>query len=394
MSSSAVAEYLRAQAELLNDIDPAAIERLADILYSAWSQDNAVLVCGNGGSASIATHMACDLSKQTLLPGRRPLRAISLADNMAVVSAWANDAGFSRVFAEQVATHGRPGDVLLVLSCSGESDNIVEAISAARDAGMKVAALVGFGGGAAEASADMTIHVRSRDYGAVESAFLVVEHCLTQVLRERASVAADTSASVEASAMRACPAVFVDRDGVINRNLPGGVLSWEDFEFLPGALEGLAHLSREGYRVVVVTNQANVGRGLVTRARLDEIHRRMQDEIIRAGGRVTAVYCCEHLPEDGCACRKPAPGLLLQAASALGINLRETFFIGDHESDVQAAVAAGAMPLLVRSGRRSDKLGDLAQRVASADDLGAAAGIVMAGAGEEPREADATAVSR
>jgi len=93
--------------------------------------------------------------------------------------------------------------------------------------------------------------------------------------------------------------VFVDRDGVINRNLPDGVTSWGDFEFLPGALPGLALLRKAGHKVVVVTNQANIGRGRLTRAQLDEIHRRMTAEVISAGGMIDAVYVCEHLPEVG-----------------------------------------------------------------------------------------------
>jgi histidinol-phosphate phosphatase family protein len=365
-----VGQYLEAQAELLRQIDPASIERLADALLAAWNEDRAVLICGNGGSASIATHMACDLSKQTLVAGRPALRAISLADNMAIVSAWANDAGFSRVFAEQVAVHGRPGDILLCLSCSGQSDNIVEAITVARERGMTVLALVGFDGGAAAGSADLSVHVPSHDYGAVESMFLVVEHCLARILREVAG-----ATPVVQTGPRA---VFVDRDGVINRNRPGGVVSWDDFEFLPGALEGLARLTQGGYRVVVITNQANIGRGLLTRARLDDLHRRMRQEIMTAGGAIVAVYHCEHLPEDECDCRKPAPGLLLQASAELGIDLTETYFIGDHDTDLQAALAAGARPLIVRSGRGRDMAGTAHALVA--DDLCAAADLIIDGA--------------
>ncbi|MEA2684654.1 MAG: D-glycero-D-manno-heptose 1,7-bisphosphate phosphatase [Chloroflexota bacterium] len=372
--------YLRTQADLLERIDPGSIENLAAILETAWAGDHAVLVCGNGGSASIATHIACDLSKQTLVAGRPALRVISLADNMAIVSAWANDAGFSRVFAEQVAVHGRSGDVLLCLSCSGHSENVLEAIRMAREQGMTVVAMVGFDGGAAAAAADLAVHVPSDDYGAVESMFLVVEHCVARLL-------ADSAAAVSPSNTRR--AVFVDRDGVINRNLPGGVVSWDEFEFLPGALDGLARLTQAGYRIVVVSNQANVGRGLITRAQLDDLHRRMRQEVMRAGGAIAALYYCEHLPEDGCDCRKPAPGLLLRAAADLDIDLAATYFVGDHDSDVQAAVAAGARPLVVRSGR-----GHGSASAPVVDDLSAAALLILDGAPREGALADVSSATQ
>ena len=342
MSWSPAARYLTASAELLGRIDPAPVDALTEAIKQAWAADGAVLVCGNGGSASIATHMASDLIKQTHVPGRRPLRALSLADNMAVVTAWANDAGFSTVFAEQVTVHGRPGDLLICLSVSGNSANILEAIAAARAAGMTVATMAGFNGGAAADASDIAIVVPSDDYGAVESCFLFLQHCAATIARQDALLAARPELSAT---------VIVDRDGVINRNRPDGVLRWEDFEFLPGALDALASFERAGFQVVVVTNQAAVGRVQLTRAQLEEIHRRMQEAVLAAGGRIAAVYACEHRPEDRCDCRKPAPGLLLRAAQELGFSLPDTYFIGDHESDVQAAMAAGARPMFVRSGR-------------------------------------------
>lgn len=146
-------------------------------------------------------------------------------------------------------------------------------------------------------------------------------------------------------------AVFLDRDGVICENRPDHVKSWTEFRFLPGALQALRRLSAAPFSIVVVTNQAIVHRGIVPAAVVEEIHRWMIWDIQLAGGRVDAIYYCPHRPEEGCLCRKPKPGLLLQAARDLGIRLEASYLIGDALTDVEAALAAGCQPLLVRTGR-------------------------------------------
>jgi histidinol-phosphate phosphatase family protein len=292
--------------------------------------------------------MAGDLRKQTRVASRHPLRAISLTDNIASLTAWANDAGFDQVFAEQVRTLGRAGDGLLCISCSGNSANIVAAMHEARSRGMSVLAFGGFGGGATREMADAYVHVPSDEYGLVESAHLVIDHCVTSLLQHEAETARRAILESEPSK----PVVIIDRDGVINRNLDQGVRSWNEFEFLPGALEGLATLKRHGHRVVVVTNQANLARGLLTPAQLENIHRRMLEAVAEADAAIEAIYVCQHHPDDGCDCRKPAPGLLVRASQELGFDLPNSYFIGDHQSDVEAAQAAGAKAVLALSGRQ------------------------------------------
>lgn len=151
--------------------------------------------------------------------------------------------------------------------------------------------------------------------------------------------------------MGAVATVFVDRDGVINHNRPADyVKRWDEFRFLPGARSALARLTRAGYRVFVITNQACIGKGLTRREDIDAIHRRMVHEVGRAGGRIEAVLCCPHRSDAGCACRKPAPGLLLQARDGFGVDLRHAIFIGDSANDVRAAAAAGIPAVLVLTG--------------------------------------------
>jgi D-glycero-D-manno-heptose 1,7-bisphosphate phosphatase len=118
-------------------------------------------------------------------------------------------------------------------------------------------------------------------------------------------------------------------------------------------LEALARATAAGHRIVIVTNQANLRRGLLTPAMLADIHRRMLAAVMAAGGEVEHVYVCGHGPEDGCDCRKPASGLLLTAATDLGFDLDSAYVVGDHASDMAAANAVGATSVLVRSGRGS-----------------------------------------
>jgi D-glycero-D-manno-heptose 1,7-bisphosphate phosphatase len=149
------------------------------------------------------------------------------------------------------------------------------------------------------------------------------------------------------------PAIFLDRDGVIIENRPGHVRAWSDVAFLPGALDALADLAASPYAVVVVTNQAAVGRGLLTLDQAQALNAGVVRAIRGAGGRIDAAYLCPHRPEEICACRKPRPGLLLRAARELDLCLSDSWIVGDALTDLQAARAAGARGVLVRTGRGS-----------------------------------------
>lgn len=144
--------------------------------------------------------------------------------------------------------------------------------------------------------------------------------------------------------------MFLDRDGVINRARPDHVKSWPEFEFLPRALHALAELDRFGARVVVVTNQAAVGRGLLGLRELTSIHGKMLRRVEAAGGHIEGIYACPHTRETGCACRKPGTELFRRAGADLGLQLLDAYVVGDSWTDVQAAISIGAMPILVAQG--------------------------------------------
>lgn len=153
-------------------------------------------------------------------------------------------------------------------------------------------------------------------------------------------------------------AVFLDRDGVINQRMDDYVKTPEEFAFLPGALEALRRLATIGLKIVVVTNQAGVGRSFYSEATLDEIHRRMRLAVAEANGRIDAIYHCPHTREEKCQCRKPEPGLFLRAAEELGIDLDGSHCVGDSDTDLIASERAGCTGLLLRIGKARSS-GDL-----------------------------------
>ena len=153
------------------------------------------------------------------------------------------------------------------------------------------------------------------------------------------------------------PAIFLDRDGVIIKNRPDYVRSWADVTTYPQALSVLARVSELPYKIVIVTNQSVVGRGGISLEAAEAINERLVADIAGAGGRVDGVFMCPHAPQDRCGCRKPRPGLLLQAAQTLAIDLSSSWMIGDALTDVMAGRAAGvACSALVLTGRGQSQM--------------------------------------
>ena len=145
--------------------------------------------------------------------------------------------------------------------------------------------------------------------------------------------------------------IILDRDGVINYDSEDYIKSPEEWEAIPGSLESIARLNQAGYRVVITTNQSGVGRGLFDIETLHRIHEKLRGELAAAGGSIDAIFFCPHRPEDGCACRKPKPGLLVDVGRRLQVRLSGVPSIGDSLRDIQAARAVGARPSLVKTGK-------------------------------------------
>lgn len=144
--------------------------------------------------------------------------------------------------------------------------------------------------------------------------------------------------------------VILDRDGVINQDSRAFVKSADEWVPLPGSIEAIAALSQAGFTVAVATNQSGLARGLLDRRALRAMHRKFRKLLHDAGGHVDRIVVCPHGPDEGCRCRKPAPGLILRLARHYGVSPATVPFIGDSLRDLRAAIAAGARPILVRTG--------------------------------------------
>jgi histidinol-phosphate phosphatase family protein len=351
--------------EVLTRIDEAQLEACFEALIDASEEGRTVFLVGNGGSAATAAHMACDLAKGAAPPGRRPLRTHALTDNVALLTAFANDADYSRAYANQLRIHAQAGDVLIAISCSGESPNIVAALEDGRSLGLKLIGFGGTSGGKMRNLCDVYVHVPSFDYGMIESIHLVFEHCLTTLLEERAN-----------DNPRAGVAVLLDRDGVLVRNRDDYVKSWAEVEFVPGALEAIAKLSRAGHPVLVVTNQSAVGRGIMSAEDLNRIHERMLATVEAHAGRIEAFLVCPHAPDDNCSCRKPQPGLLHRARDLFGVDLHRAYLVGDRDIDMKAAAAAGCTGILLANGGSAPGKSEVNVED-TVEDLGAAVDLIL-----------------
>jgi D-glycero-D-manno-heptose 1,7-bisphosphate phosphatase len=195
---------------------------------------------------------------------------------------------------------------------------------------------------------------------------------------------------------RICPAVFLDRDGTLNEDI-GYVLEPEQLRLLPQAGQGVRLLNEAGWPVVVVTNQSPLGRGALTLARFFEINRRLEAALSNDGARIDALYYCPHTPDAGppCECRKPRPGLLLQAAVDLALDLKLSYLVGDKWSDLAAGREAGCRAILVLSGYGQDAQAEIGQHEFEPDYVAqglwdAARWIIATGEGCDvsPRAAD------
>ncbi len=173
--------------------------------------------------------------------------------------------------------------------------------------------------------------------------------------------------------------VVLDRDGVINRDSDAFIKNPDEWQPLPGSLDAIAKLSRADFAVAVATNQSGVGRGLLSADDLRAIHAKMERMVEQAGGRLAGIFFCPHAPGDGCDCRKPRPGLLRQIESAFDVTLTGVPVVGDSGRDLEAALAVGAKPVLVRTGNGDRTLVDFTRidEVAVFDDLTAVANYLI-----------------
>jgi D-sedoheptulose 7-phosphate isomerase len=177
--------YWRDISKLARRMPVSAIAEAAELLLDCHRAGGTTFVFGNGGSAATASHMACDLAKGARVAGTPPFRVVALTDNVPLMTAWGNDDSYTSIFAEQLAALVRPGDLVVAISASGNSPNVLAAAALARDAGATVLALTGATGGRLRVLADLAILVPSPSIEQVEDAHMMVAHSLCIALREQ-----------------------------------------------------------------------------------------------------------------------------------------------------------------------------------------------------------------
>jgi D-glycero-D-manno-heptose 1,7-bisphosphate phosphatase len=188
-------------------------------------------------------------------------------------------------------------------------------------------------------------------------------------------------ASEGVATKRAVKLVILDRDGVINRDSDQFIKTPEEWRPIPGSLEAISRLNHAGFRVVIATNQSGVGRGLFEMATLNAIHEKMHRALALVGGRIDAVFFCPHTADALCECRKPKSGMLKEIGVRFGVDLAGVPCIGDSLRDLDAAVAAGAQPILVLTGKGEKTLrdGGFPDNTVIFPDLAFAASALLAG---------------
>jgi phosphoheptose isomerase len=193
-AASYTSAYLDELTQAAATIDPQSLERATEVLLDAYTQGRLVFSCGNGGSAAVANHLQCDHLKGVRNGTDLQSRVISLSSSIELITAIANDLGYHDAFAYQLRAQSQPGDVLIVISSSGKSPNILRALQWARANDLRTIALTGFDGGDARSMSEIAIHVESANYGIVEDLHQSIMHAMAQYIRQT-RMSADAIAS-------------------------------------------------------------------------------------------------------------------------------------------------------------------------------------------------------
>jgi len=330
MIETIVAEFKRS-AETIANIDPNQVRKAADIIIEAFKNGGQVIFMGNGGSSADAQHIAAEFSGRYLL--ERPALPSICLSNIAPVTAIGNDYTYDIVFQRQIEANCRKGDVVIGLSTSGNSKNVVLALEKAKEIGAKTISFTGDGGKMKD-MVDCAVVIPSKETPRIQEGYLCACHTMCGIVERE---------------MFGSRCVFIDRDDTIAKDVPycSDPDKFHVFDDVPAAIK---RLNDAGFLVIVITNQSGIGRGYFDESVLDAVHAKMRAEIEAGGGRIDAIYHCPHTPEDHCSCRKPEIGMGIRAIMDHGIDTKRSFMIGDKEKDITFGERLGCRSILVGEG--------------------------------------------
>jgi len=181
----AMKNYLETVGGILKNLPLPRIEQIMELIYKTYLNDSFIFLLGNGGSAATASHLACDLGKGTVAPGRKRMKVMSLTDNLPLITAWANDTQYEDIFAEQLAHFISSGDLVMGISGSGKSKNVLNALKLAKECGALTIGLTGFDGGEMKDEVDYCLIVPSTNMQQIEDCHLIITHLIFSLLRDR-----------------------------------------------------------------------------------------------------------------------------------------------------------------------------------------------------------------
>jgi D-sedoheptulose 7-phosphate isomerase len=350
-------KFLAEAKSVIDRLDRASLETAASLLAETRDVGGRLFILGVGGSAANASHAVNDFRK---IAG---LEAYAPTDNVAELTARVNDEGWATVFESWLkVSQLRVNDLVLVFSVGGGdlennvSPNLVAALRYAKTSGAKILGIVGRDGGYTATVADICIIIPIVNPDHItphtEAFQAVVWHLLVS---HPAVKQQQTKWEEVASGKPLRPAVFLDRDGVINRAVvrngkPHPPAGLEEFELMPGVALVLLDLKARGFALFVITNQPDVARGTQSQAVIDAMHESLADALP-----IDDIFVCYHDDSDHCACRKPMPGLLLEAQRKHNIDLTRSFVVGDRWRDIDAGQAAGCKTILIDYGYKEQK---------------------------------------
>ena len=343
--------FLAEASEIMAKLDVESIEKAAGLLASARAAGGRLFILGVGGSAANASHAVNDFRK---IAG---IEAYAPTDNVAELTARANDEGWSSIFDSWLHTSRlRSNDLLLIFSVGGGnveqniSPNLVAALKYAKSVGAKIIGVVGRDGGYTATVADACVLIPVVNPAHITPHSEAFQAVVWHLLVSHPAVKMQSTKWESMASPGKNKAVFLDRDGVINRasirdGKPFSPGTMEELEILPGVPEALRQLKSHGYKMLVVTNQPDVGRGKQSRESLDAIH---QDLLARFP--LDDILVCCHTDADNCSCRKPLPGMLIEAAKKHNVDLAISFMVGDRWRDIDAGYNAGCRTILIDYG--------------------------------------------
>ena len=343
--------FLAEASEIMAKLDVESIEKAAGLLASARAAGGRLFILGVGGSAANASHAVNDFRK---IAG---IEAYAPTDNVAELTARANDEGWSSIFDSWLHTSRlRSNDLLLIFSVGGGnveqnvSPNLVAALKYAKSVGAKIIGVVGRDGGYTATVADACVLIPVVNPAHITPHSEAFQAVVWHLLVSHPAVKMQSTKWESMASPGKNKAVFLDRDGVINRasirdGKPFSPGTMEELEILPGVPEALRQLKSHGYNLLVVTNQPDVGRGKQSRESLDAIH---QDLLARFP--LDDILVCCHTDADNCSCRKPLPGMLIEAAKKHNVDLAISFMVGDRWRDIDAGYNAGCRTILIDYG--------------------------------------------